>query len=53
MPGQIGSPVLANGKIIGIHIGIRNKADLFNIGRLFDKNLVLSIFKMCSEMKGK
>ncbi len=53
MPGQTGSPVVANGKIIGIHFGNRNKADLFNIGRLFDKNLVSSIFKMCSEIKGK
>ncbi len=53
MPGQTGSPIIANGKIIGTHIGVRYYTDPFTIGRLFDKNLVRSIAKMCEEMKGK
>jgi V8-like Glu-specific endopeptidase len=44
MPGQSGSPIIINDKIIGIHVG-RGEKKIYNFGRLVTLGLLDNIKK--------
>jgi V8-like Glu-specific endopeptidase len=43
LPGQSGSPVIAEGSIVAVHNGGGMGKDEFNIGRLFDAEMIVML----------